>query len=141
MRTSRSGLLVLELVIAVGVFSLCAAICIGLFVQADRVSRESDALFRAVSASQNVAEQYKAAGGDLDRLAEACGAVQAADGSLTLAFDTGWSPVSPADGTAGYRLTVRPETAQGYARASLSVQQADGGAVLYTLPLAAEGGA
>ena len=53
---SRSGLLVIELVIAVGIFSLCAAICIGLFVQADRVSRESDMLSRAVSAAQNVAE-------------------------------------------------------------------------------------
>ena len=43
-RSSRSGLLVIELVIAVGVFALCAAICVGLFVQADRVSRDSAAL-------------------------------------------------------------------------------------------------
>lgn len=43
-RSSRSGLLVIELVIAVGVFALCAAICVGLFVQADSVSRDSAAL-------------------------------------------------------------------------------------------------
>ena len=139
MRMSRSGLLVIELVIAVGIFSLCAAICIGLFVQADRVSRESDMLSRAVSAAQNVAEQYKAADGDLGRLAEACGALQMADGSLTLAFDAGWLQVDPADGAASYRPTVTPETAQGYQRASLTVRQAGSDEALYTLPLAAEG--
>lgn len=139
MRTSRSGLLVIELVIAVGVFSLCAAICIGLFMQADRVSRESDALSRAVNAARNIAEQYKAADGDLRRLAKVCGAAQAADGSLILAFDADWSEVNPADGTVSYRLTVEPEEVQGYQRASLTVQQAESSAALYTLSLAAEG--
>ena len=46
-RSSRSGLLVIELVIAIGVFALCAAFCVGLFVQADSVSRDSAALGQA----------------------------------------------------------------------------------------------
>ena len=64
-RPSRSGLVAIELVIAVGVFALCAAIAIGLLVRAELSSGESADLTRAVSEARTAAECYKAAGGDL----------------------------------------------------------------------------
>ena len=41
-RPTRSGLFMIELLIAVGVFTLCAAVCVGLFVRSE-VMRRSDA--------------------------------------------------------------------------------------------------
>ena len=66
-KPTRSGLFAIELLIAVGVFSLCAAICVGLFVRSEVMSQESADLTRAVSEARSVAECFKAAGGDLER--------------------------------------------------------------------------
>ena len=35
-KPTRSGLFAIELLISIGVFSLCAAICVGLFVRSGR---------------------------------------------------------------------------------------------------------
>lgn len=129
---SRSGLLVIELLIATAVFSLCAAICTGLFVRADAVSRESAALNRAVAAAQNAAECFKAAGGDPARTAALSGGVAAADGAVVLGYDDAWALT---DDTPVYTVTVRPETADGFRRASVTV--ADTKQTLYALPAAA----
>ena len=45
-RPTRSGLFMIELLIAVGVFTLCAAVCVGLFVRSEVMSRESADLTR-----------------------------------------------------------------------------------------------
>ena len=50
-RPTKSGLFAIELLIAVGVFSLCAAICVGLFVRSEVMSQESADLTRAGTAN------------------------------------------------------------------------------------------
>lgn len=135
-RRSRSGLLVIELIIAVGVFSLCAAICVGLFVQADTISRESAALGQAVSLSQNTAERYKTVGGDLEQLAHMLNTSCGTDGTLEIAFDQDWQPTQ--EQTACYRLTIIPQSAEGLHKAELCVQDTQTGQTLLALPLAAE---
>ena len=55
-RPTRSGLFTIELLVAVGVFTLCAAICVGLFVRSEVISRDSADLNRAVTEAQRVAE-------------------------------------------------------------------------------------
>ena len=134
-RSSRSGLLVIELVIAVGVFALCAAICVGLFVQADRVSRDSAALGQAVNVSQNTAERYKTVQGDLEQLAQDLDGTCTEDGALVLWFDSDWQPVQ-AEGE--YQMTITPQPAEGYRKADLSVQQTGSDETLFALQLAAE---
>lgn len=129
---SRSGLLVIELLIATAVFSLCAAICTGLFVRADAVSRESAALSHAVAAAQNAAECFKAAGGDPARTAALAGGTVTADGTVVLGYDADWALT---DDKPAYTVTLRPEAADGYRRAS--VIAADAQETLYTLPAAA----
>ena len=47
-RPTRSGLFSIELMIAVGVFVFCSAICIGLFVRSEHISRDSADLVQAV---------------------------------------------------------------------------------------------
>ena len=72
-RPTRSGLFAIELTLAVGVFTLCAAICTGIFVQSEVMSQDSEALSRAVNEARNVAECFKAARGDLARTAQLSG--------------------------------------------------------------------
>lgn len=90
-RPSRSGLVAIELVIAVGVFALCAAIAIGLLVRAELSSGESADLTRAVSEARTAAECYKAAGGDLLETADLLGTALADEDSLTVAYAKDWT--------------------------------------------------
>ena len=88
-KPTRSGLFAIELLIAVGVFSLCAAICVGLFVRSEIMSQDSADLNRAVSEARSVADCFKAAGGDLEKTAELTGGV-VEDGRLRLLYDGSW---------------------------------------------------
>ena len=64
--TSRTTLAFAELMIAILMFALCAAVCLSLFVHADRISKESDDLNHAVSLAKTAAACYKASDGDAD---------------------------------------------------------------------------
>jgi len=110
-RPTRSGLFAIELLISVGVFTLCAAICISLFVRSDVMSRDSADLIRAVNEARSVAECYKAAGGDPDRTASLCGAQADTDGRILLKFDGGWNRVT--DGPETFQLYLTPNAAEG----------------------------
>ena len=109
-RPTRSGLFAIELLIAVGVFSLCAAICVGLFVRAEVMSRDSAELNRAVSEARNAAESFKAAGGDLEETARLTGGELAGD-TLFLQYD------------GGFELRLAPVREDGYIRAALTVMR------------------
>lgn len=122
-KPTRSGLFAIELLIAVGVFSLCAAICVGLFVRSEVMSRDSADLNRAVSQARSAAECFKAAGGDIRQTAELTGG-QAVEDTVFVPFDENWEKLEPgAEGAFEVALSVRPD--DGYAAASLSVQRYD----------------
>ena len=57
---NRASLTLMEMLIMVLVFSLSAAICLGLFAGADRLSEETSRQDRAVILAQNAAEALKA---------------------------------------------------------------------------------
>ena len=84
-KPTKSGLFAIELLIAVGVFSLCAAICVGLFVRSEIISQDSADLNQAVTAARSASECFKAAGGDLERTAELTGG-EVSNGVLFLEF-------------------------------------------------------
>lgn len=128
-RPTRSGLFAIELLTAIGVFSLCAAICIGLFVRAEVVSQDSADLTQAVSAARSVAEDFKAAGGDLARTAELSGGTTSQDG-LLLDFNEDWFPEN-SGGDGVFHLELSPAQGGGCARASLSVTGRDGAVLLH----------
>ena len=109
-KPTRSGLFAIELLIAVGVFSLCAAICVGLFVRAEVMSRDSADLNRAVTEARNAAECFKAAGGDLEETARLTGGELAGD-TLFLRYD------------GELELTLTPARENGYISAVLTVRR------------------
>ncbi len=106
-RPSHSSLFAIELLSAAGVFILCAAICIGLFVRAEIVSASSADLNRAVEESRNAAECWKAAGGDLAAAAALCGEAPAED-ALRLYYDKDWTRCS-AETQDGFQITLLPQ--------------------------------
>ena len=53
--------LLLELITAVTVFAVAAAVCTQLLARAERISREAEALDRAVAAVSSAAEELRAA--------------------------------------------------------------------------------
>ena len=121
-KPTRSGLFTIELLIAVGIFSLCAAICVGLFVRAEVVSRGSADLNRAVTEARNVAECFKAAGGDMEETAQLTGGKLVTGGKLFLEYDANWKRLD--SGAAGtYELLLLSAPGDGYTEASLSVKR------------------
>ena len=111
-RPTRSGLFAIELLIAVGIFSLCAAICVGLFVRSEVMSQDSADLDLAVTEARNTAECFKAAGGDLEETARLTGGELAQD-VLHLRYDE------------NFELVLTPVQEDGYISAVLSVRRTD----------------
>ena len=123
-KPTRSGLFAIELLIAVGIFSLCAAICVGLFVRAEVMSQDSANLNRAVAEARNVAECFKSAVGDIGDTARLTGGEIAAEGTLLLKYDGDWNRLG--SGTTGtFELTLLPTQEDGYTGASVSVKRYD----------------
>ena len=123
-KPTRSGLFAIELLIAVGVFSLCAAICVGLFVRSEVMSQDSADLNRAVAEARSAAECFKAVGGDLEKTAELTGGQISGDTTLFISYDQSWHKLDAgAESAFDIALTLRPE--DGYTGASLSVQRYD----------------
>lgn len=120
-RPTKTGLFMTELLICVGVFSLCAAVCVGLFVKSEVMSQDSASLNQAVIAAKNAAECYKAAGGELERAAELAGG-QLEDGVLRIWYDQNWQALGDCgmDVTEIFLLALEPQ-AESPARASLRV--------------------
>ena len=123
-KPTRSGLFAIELLISVGIFSLCAAICVGLFVRAEVISRDSADLNRAVTEARGAAECFKAAGGDLEETARLTGGRLVDRDVLFLEYDADWNrPDSGAEST--YVLMLLTSRGDGYVSASLSVRWTD----------------
>lgn len=93
-----SSLFLIELAFVVLIFSVCAAVCIGVFAQAQTMSRESDNLSKSVLVAETLAENYKASGGDLSLL----GGTDNGDGGVIILYDNTWSPTT--GGRAFYAL-------------------------------------
>ena len=123
-KPTRSGLFAIELLIAVGIFSLCAAICVGLIVRAEVMSRDSADLNRALTEARNAAECFKAAGGDLEETARLIGGELAGGEQLILEYDANWNKLDPG-AACTYELVLLSSPGDGYTGASLSVKRYD----------------
>lgn len=89
-RKSGSGLFLMEMIVAVFFFIVCASICILAFAKADSMSRLAKDQNGAVIAAQSAAELWKADG--LEGLAEQMGLTKLAgeDYGYGITWDAGW---------------------------------------------------
>lgn len=114
---SKTVLVLMEQLVMLLVFALAAAACLGIFTEADRISRETESQDMAVILAQNAAETLKACGGDLKALGGSGN-----DGSVAVLYDENGEP-----GGTVYRLEARilPAPASGLGKAEILVAPAD----------------
>ncbi len=120
-RPTATGLFMTELLIAVGIFALCAAVCLGLFAKAETVSQDCADQDRAVEAAQSAAAAFRLCGWQ-EELAEVSGGSEE-NGVVTISYDGEWQPTA-AD--AAYTLTLTPVPEKPCPEAELRVTRHDG---------------
>ena len=89
---SRSALFLMEQLIVIAVFSICAAVCANIFIGSYITARESRDMKHALALAKNTAESFKAFG-SLERAAEVlAGSAYSMDGSAgaLIYFDEEW---------------------------------------------------
>ena len=139
----RANLFLVELVLNLLIFALCAAVCLGLLARARGMSRESADLTLAVAAAQTAAEEWRLGqtGGDswcpaaLFRGGSvAAGKFLRADGSPIPASQAALR--DDADGVA-YTLTMNEARVDGLRTAWISVRAGYLGGEIYALTVTA----
>ena len=72
-RRSRSTLFLMEQLIVVAVFAICAAACVRILTASYYMANETRDISNAIEAAENGAERYKAVSGDISKTAELLG--------------------------------------------------------------------
>lgn len=91
MKHSRSTLFLLELIIAIFFFSIASTVCIQLFAKSHLMSQQTINENHAVTQTQNLAESFLAADGNLDKMKAHFPNAAYNKDSLTLYFDKDWN--------------------------------------------------
>lgn len=90
---SHSGVFLMEMMVAIFFFILCASTCILAFVKSNNLSALASDRNRAVTVAESVAEIWKLEG--MDGLAEQL-PVNVLEGESAIYFDRNWKPLTSA---------------------------------------------
>ena len=137
---SKSLLALMEQLVMVLVFALAAALCLQVFVFSQRVSKQNEAMDRAVMECQRAAETLKAAGGDMahaQKTAMTQMGGQLSQGVWCVSYDAQWNVTE--NGESGvYLLAARgqPAPVEGLCRADVWVCEEESGEQLFSLTVA-----
>lgn len=90
---NRSGWSVplMEIMIAVGFFIVCGAVCVQVFARTEVLSRRSEDTGHSILVAQTIAEAVKASG--KEAFTEILDAEDAGDGSYVMRWNKNWEPV------------------------------------------------
>ena len=131
MARSKSGLFLMELIIAICFFAIASAICVQLFARAHTLSQRSKGIQMAVMNAQSVAEGFRGLEGDIDALASFWRA-SASDGSFVVWFDDEWATVARGG---RFEMVVTSDVSAVPATISMSITDTVHGAELYSMRL------
>jgi hypothetical protein len=135
-QAARSRAFFLELVLNLVIFVFCAAICLQVFATGYESSRHSSDLSHLSITCETIAEEFKAAGGDLGAVAAAYGA-PAPDESGTCRVYFNAEYVLTADTSAPYMIEC-VATGEGTVRdASITAYRSTGHEQIFSLTVAA----
>lgn len=132
MRTSKSGLFLMEMILVISLFALSAAICLQMFAYANQTARASEELSYATLAARSGAECYQGLGGDLSEMAQILGGSVTGE-TLEVHYDDQWCATSQ---SVSYTLTLVKEDGSG----RITVTAVEAGTTLYTLTVKCIGG-
>ena len=90
----RSSLFLLELMIAILLFSLSAAVCVQVFVKSHTIKEKSTELSQAVLISASVAETIRSEGTFFKTLSNEFPLIESDDDVIYIYYDAKWQPTS-----------------------------------------------
>ena len=134
---SRSTLFLMEQLIVIATFAVCAAACIKILTASYFMATATRDTSNAIRIAESSAECYKAVSGDIAKTAQIMGGTTAGiRGSETAVvyFDGHWQVCGEEE--AAYTLKIVSERRAGLAAGTLSVERSDGGEIL-AFPVAA----
>ena len=117
---SKSTLFLIEQLLVVAVFAICAAACVRILTDAYFTATKSRDISNAIHAAESGAESFKAVGGDIAKVAEIMGGVASStDGAVTaiVFFDSHWQ----VSGEAGAHYRLLLTAANQYPQATLLI--------------------
>lgn len=129
---SRSGLFLLELIIAILFFALGSAVCIQVFARAHLTSQAARDLSFASRQAQSAASVLRSTGGSLASLGDYYPEAEISGADAVVCFDAGRQPCAPKE--ADCTMTVRSRDTEGLTEAAITVAGRDG-SVIYELAL------
>ena len=94
---SRSTLFLIEQLIVIAVFAICAVACVSILATAYFYAGDSNAAGHALIAAESGAEIFKATGGDFGAVADMLGGVADSSGSVVVYYDKSWQVCGIAD--------------------------------------------
>jgi type II secretory pathway pseudopilin PulG len=109
--STKSGLFLIEMIIAIACFSIAGAMCTNLFVRASNISEDTRRVNMALIKAQSAAECFKAADGSAGETARLLNASEDGE-SFSLYYDSAWQQLAgkaAAEKLAGshmYRLDI-----------------------------------
>ena len=109
MNRSKSTLVLIEQLVVIAVFAICAAVCVFIIAVSFLMTREAVDTRNALTAAESAAERFKALGSD----------------DTVRFYDDNWRPTD-ADGAAFILRLYRRDDNQPVARADILVQRACG---------------
>jgi hypothetical protein len=115
---SRSALFLGEVVLALLIFSLCSAVCVGLLFRSYLISETSRELNQAVFCAQSAAETFKYQP-DLKNMAANIGG-DLQSGQCYVYYNDNWQQAAKGDAVYTMLITPHSEAGVAYAKISLS---------------------
>jgi len=137
---SKSTLFLIEQLIVIAVFAVCAAACISILANAFFLSRDSRDISNALFAAESVAETVKATSGDFNLAAEIggwpTGYTDRSDGATLVFFDSSWQVSGMTDAEFVLRKSDLDAQNPRLLSFEISVSRIISGDELVTFPLA-----
>lgn len=129
-RHTKSGLFLIEMIIAIGFFSVASAVCVSLFVETFLKSSSTHETNMAIITTQSAAESFKASGGSPERTKELLSCEASGEDVLVLYYDNDWIRTG-SDGK--YKLVMQIDTDAIPASAIIEVFGADQAEPIHSL--------
>lgn len=133
--SSGTGIFMMEMMMVVFCFILCASTCILVFVKSNQMSRHAQDTNQGVLAAESIAEVWKAEGGEgLTRRLEAIssGGAEAGAGSYRMYWDKDWKVTAQAE-DAFYQAEITWTEADRLASGTIQVAEIGSAREIFTM--------
>lgn len=129
----KATLFLMELVLVIFFFSICAAICVNIFGSAQTMADNSENVSRAAVEARSAASCFKAAEGDLEQTALLLNGVET-DDSVLVYFDKNWNRTDAAE-TAWYAVQLKQRIQPGEADVYILQLDTASDNILFSIPV------